>query len=64
MKKMLISSAAAFCLVVSSAAFAADRASVAPTAGTTGNGAPSGAHYNLNIIGVSNPRTTPMTGGD
>jgi len=28
------------------------------------DGAPSGAHYNLNIIGVSNPKTTPMTGGD
>jgi len=24
---------------------------------TTGNGAPSGAHYNLNIIGVDNPKT-------
>lgn len=24
---------------------------------TTGNGAPSGAHYNLNIIAVSNPKT-------
>jgi hypothetical protein len=32
--------------------------------GTTGNGAPSGAHYNLNIIGVDNPKSTPMTGGD
>jgi len=29
--------------------------------GLTGNGAPSGAHYNLNIIGVSNPKTTEMT---
>ncbi|MDW7660931.1 MAG: hypothetical protein SCL54_05800 [Bacillota bacterium] len=26
-----------------------------------GNGAPSGAHYNLNIIGVSNPKTADMT---
>src|SRR4030095_15735136 len=25
-------------------------------AATTGNGAPSGAHYNLNIIGVENPK--------
>lgn len=24
----------------------------------------SGPHYNLNIIGVENPKTTPMTGGD
>lgn len=27
----------------------------------TGNGAPSGAHYNLNIIGVENPKKTDMT---
>ncbi len=27
----------------------------------TGNGAPSGQHYTLNIIGVSNPKTTSMT---
>jgi hypothetical protein len=30
----------------------------------TGNGAPSGAHYNLNLIGVSNPKTTDMTGSN
>jgi hypothetical protein len=30
--------------------------------GSTGNGAPSGAHYNLNIIGVDNPKTANMTG--
>ncbi|HEY2774848.1 MAG TPA: hypothetical protein VGK20_12450 [Candidatus Binatia bacterium] len=29
-----------------------------------GNGAPNGAHYNLNIIGVTNPKTQPLTGGD
>jgi hypothetical protein len=28
----------------------------------TGNGCPSGAHYNLNIIGVQNPKTADMTG--
>lgn len=27
-----------------------------------GNGAPNGAHYNLNIIGVANPKTASMTG--
>lgn len=27
----------------------------------TGNGAPSGSHYQINIIGVSNPKTTDMT---
>ncbi len=30
----------------------------------TGNGAPSGAHYELGIIGVSNPKTQPLTGGN
>lgn len=30
--------------------------------GTTGNGAPSGAHYNLNIIGVPKGKTADMTG--
>jgi len=29
---------------------------------TTGNGAPSGAHYNLNIIGVPRGKTADMTG--
>lgn len=28
-----------------------------------GNGAPSGSHYNLNIIGVQNPKTADMTDG-
>jgi hypothetical protein len=28
------------------------------------NGAPKGAHYTLNIHGVSNPKTTPMDGSD
>ena len=30
----------------------------------SGNGAPSGPHYNLNIIGVSNPKTADMTNSD
>jgi hypothetical protein len=36
-----------------------------PTAAvaTTGNGFPSGAHYNLNIIGVPKSKTADMTGG-
>jgi len=29
-----------------------------------GNGAPNGAHYNLNIIGVDNPKTADMTGSE
>src|SRR5438045_9181308 len=35
-----------------------------PALSQNGNGAPNGAHYNLNIIGVENPKTTTMTGGD
>lgn len=31
---------------------------------TTGNGGPSGAHYNLNIIGVAHDKSANMTGGD
>jgi len=30
----------------------------------TGNGAPSGSHYNLNIIGVKNPKTAEMDGSN
>ena len=30
----------------------------------TGNGAPSGAHYNLNIIGVKNKKDATMTDGE
>jgi len=30
----------------------------------TGNGAPNGAHYNLNIIGVENPKSSTLTGSD
>ena len=30
----------------------------------SGNGAPSGPHYNLNIIGVQNPKSASMTGSD
>jgi hypothetical protein len=33
-----------------------------PALAAGGNGAPSGPHYNLNIIGVSNPKTQPLTG--
>lgn len=31
---------------------------------TTGNGAPSGTHYDLNIIGVTNGKTPTLTGSD
>jgi hypothetical protein len=32
-------------------------------AATTGNGAPSGTHYNLNIIGVAKAKSADMSGG-
>src|SRR3989449_9027750 len=32
------------------------------TQGQTGNGAPSGPHYNLNILGVAHDKTANMTG--
>jgi hypothetical protein len=35
-----------------------------PAFAQTGNGAPSGPHYNLNIIGVENPKTATLTGSD
>jgi hypothetical protein len=34
------------------------------TAAVTGNGAPSGAHYNLNIVGVPSGKTADMTGSN
>jgi len=37
---------------------------VGPAYAGGGNGAPSGAHYNLNIIGVDKGKTSPMTGSD
>ena len=35
-----------------------------PAFAQTGNGAPSGGHYNLNIIGVDNPKTADLTGSN
>jgi len=37
---------------------------IAGPAWATGNGAPSGPHYNLNIIGVENAKNPPMSGSD
>jgi hypothetical protein len=37
---------------------------IALATATTGNGAPSGAHYTLNIIGVSKDKSPNFTGGD
>jgi len=35
-----------------------------PALGQTGSGSPKGAHYELGIIGVSDPKTQPLTGSD
>jgi hypothetical protein len=35
-----------------------------PLLAQTGNGAPKGPHFELGIIGVSNPKTQPLTGGN
>ncbi len=37
---------------------------IGPAPAGAGNGAPNGPHYNLNIIGVSNPKTQPLTNSD
>lgn len=39
-------------------------AAVPAGTGTTGNGAPSGAHYTLNVIGVAKDKSPNMTGGN
>lgn len=51
MKRLTLFVAVAFIVALALPAFA-------------GNGAPSGPHYNLNIIGVDNPKNTTMTGSD
>jgi len=53
-------------LILAAASTASTLLAAGPvTAGTaTGNGAPSGAHYNLNLIGMENPKTTTMTGSN
>lgn len=35
-----------------------------PVLGQNGSGSPKGAHYELGIIGVSDPKTQPLTGSD
>src|SRR3989442_6258243 len=37
---------------------------IGPAPAGAGNGAPNGPHYNLNIIGVSDPKTQPLTNSD
>jgi hypothetical protein len=50
-------------LVVASASCGTE-SDLSSVAEATGNGAPSGAHYNLNIIGVDKGKTAPLTGSD
>ena len=46
------------------AAPADNNALISTTSGITGNGAPSGAHYNLNVIGVPKGKTADITSGN
>src|SRR5437763_16314436 len=50
---------ALFCVLV-----IATLALARPALSQNGNGAPNGAHYNLDCIGVQNPKTTTLTGSD
>lgn len=54
-KKILIAGSVLAAMSLSFVAMAVD---------TTGNGAPSGAHYNLNLIGVPKGKTADMTGNN
>lgn len=49
---------------VATVALGAVALGVGPSAAVTGNGAPSGAHYNLNIIGVDNTKPKNVNMGD
>lgn len=42
---------------------AADKTTPKATTSSTGNGAPSGSHYNLNVIGVPKGKTATITSG-
>jgi len=49
-------------LVAAALAIVIPSSTVFATHGGIGNGAPNGAHYNLNIIGVSKDKSADMTG--
>ena len=61
-KKTIVLSALVTLLVVGVASFAVAKPGIESESEPkiNGNGAPSGAHYNLNIIGVKNPKTSDM----
>jgi hypothetical protein len=52
----------ALLLVSSLVVIAGSGGNAAPSAAGTGNGAPNGSHYTLNIIGVPQDKTADMTG--
>lgn len=51
-------------IAVAVAAVAGAAVTVSATTGQAGNGAPSGGHYNLNLIGVPKGKTASMTGSN
>jgi len=55
---------AAGCGVETAADPAGDPQIVLQAQAATGNGAPNGSHYTLNMIGVENPKTTDLTGNN
>ena len=59
-KKTIVLSALVTLLVAGVASFAVAKPGTETDPKITGNGAPSGPHYNLNIIGVKNPKNTNM----
>lgn len=64
---MIVASLAAVSLAACDSTQSAGSSPVGPkpslSVSATGNGAPSGAHYNLNIIGVANPKGVDFSGG-
>jgi len=62
--KRAILSTAALALVVTAMLSVTGFASMAYPAFATGNGAPSGHHFNLNIIGVPNQKNANFDGGE
>jgi hypothetical protein len=64
MKTELLAMAVVGTMLAGCAAPPDDEATDREIAAVTGNGAPSGAHYNLNIIGVPKNKTASMTGND
>ena len=59
-KKTIVLSALVTLLVAGVASFAVAKPGTETDPKITGNGAPSGPHYNLNIIGVKNPKNTNL----